>query len=249
MGFLHLAVARRERVETLLRREVTAIAYETIQNDDGVLPVQVPLSKAAGLMAPQLQLKLNYYQILALIGAAFVAKALMQPVWGAFAHRRGADRLLWIGGLGIIPHAALWLVSPSFAYLLVMQLFAGAMLSAYELATLLLMFDHLKEEERTSLWSIFNLLNSAAMVAGSLLGGALLRAEPGIGGYQVIFLLSLAARLATVIYLRLGREGRPAERLLVGVDAVRATAGSIDRPLLTPATPSGGGSIMGDGGP
>lgn len=54
MGFLHLAVARRERVETLLERRVTAIAFETIQNDDGGLPVQTPLSKAAGLMAPQL---------------------------------------------------------------------------------------------------------------------------------------------------------------------------------------------------
>ena len=54
MCFLHLAVARRERVETLLGKRVTAIAYETIQNDDGTLPVQTPLSKAAGLMAPQL---------------------------------------------------------------------------------------------------------------------------------------------------------------------------------------------------
>jgi alanine dehydrogenase len=54
MGFLHLAVARRERVETLLNKRVTAIAYETIQNDDGALPVQTPLSKVAGLMAPQL---------------------------------------------------------------------------------------------------------------------------------------------------------------------------------------------------
>lgn len=54
MGFLHLAVARRDRVETLLQKRVTAIAYETIQNEDGSLPVQTPLSKAAGLMAPQL---------------------------------------------------------------------------------------------------------------------------------------------------------------------------------------------------
>lgn len=54
MGFLHLAVASRSRIEMLLERRVTAIAYETIQNDDGSLPVQTPLSKAAGLMAPQL---------------------------------------------------------------------------------------------------------------------------------------------------------------------------------------------------
>lgn len=54
MGFLHLAVAKSERVQTLLQKRVTAIAYETIQNDDGSLPVQTPLSKAAGLMVPHL---------------------------------------------------------------------------------------------------------------------------------------------------------------------------------------------------
>jgi alanine dehydrogenase len=54
MGFLHLAVSRRDRVETLLQKKVTAIAYEMIQEDDGSLPVQVPLSQAAGRMTPQI---------------------------------------------------------------------------------------------------------------------------------------------------------------------------------------------------
>jgi MFS family permease len=49
------------------------------------------------------RLNMSYEQILALIGAAFLTKALMQPAWGAFAHRFGAARLLWIGGLGIVP--------------------------------------------------------------------------------------------------------------------------------------------------
>lgn len=53
MGLLHLAAARRSRVETLLARHVTAIGYETIQNDDGSLPVLVPLSQVAGRMCVQ----------------------------------------------------------------------------------------------------------------------------------------------------------------------------------------------------
>ena len=47
LGFLHLAAGRRERVEDLLDKRATAIAYETIQNDDGSLPVLKPLSQAA----------------------------------------------------------------------------------------------------------------------------------------------------------------------------------------------------------
>lgn len=53
-GFLHLAAARRETVQTLLDRGVTAIAYETIEEDDGSLPVLKTMSEVAGRMAPQL---------------------------------------------------------------------------------------------------------------------------------------------------------------------------------------------------
>jgi len=52
MGFLHLAAGKPDVVQTLLARYVTAIAYETIQQD-GTLPVLVPLSQVAGRMAPQ----------------------------------------------------------------------------------------------------------------------------------------------------------------------------------------------------
>jgi len=53
-GFLHLAAARKETVQTLLAKRITAIAYETIQEDNGNLPVLKPMSEVAGRMAPQL---------------------------------------------------------------------------------------------------------------------------------------------------------------------------------------------------
>ena len=53
-GFLHLAAARRHKVETLLEKRITAIAYETIERDDETLPVLRTMSEVAGRMAPQL---------------------------------------------------------------------------------------------------------------------------------------------------------------------------------------------------
>ncbi|HBH00916.1 MAG TPA: alanine dehydrogenase, partial [Candidatus Rokubacteria bacterium] len=53
MGFLHLAAGLPSIVRTLTERRVTAIAYESVQEDDGTLPVLVPLSQVAGKMAPQ----------------------------------------------------------------------------------------------------------------------------------------------------------------------------------------------------
>jgi alanine dehydrogenase len=54
MGFLHLVAGRPDVLQTLLTRHVTAIAYETIQQDDGSLPVVIPLSQVAGRMTPQI---------------------------------------------------------------------------------------------------------------------------------------------------------------------------------------------------
>ncbi|MFN3928625.1 MAG: alanine dehydrogenase [Thermoflexus sp.] len=51
MGFLHLAAARRDKIDLLLQRRITAIAYETVQADDGSLPILAPISTIAGRMA------------------------------------------------------------------------------------------------------------------------------------------------------------------------------------------------------
>lgn len=51
-GFLHLAVAPRSLIDVLLHRRITAIAYETIQERDGRLPVVIPMSEIAGRMIP-----------------------------------------------------------------------------------------------------------------------------------------------------------------------------------------------------
>jgi alanine dehydrogenase len=53
MGFLHLATAQRDKVEMLLDKNITAIAYETVENPDGTLPILVPMSQLAGRMLPQ----------------------------------------------------------------------------------------------------------------------------------------------------------------------------------------------------
>ncbi|MBN1955282.1 MAG: alanine dehydrogenase [Anaerolineae bacterium] len=53
-GFLHLAAARKETVHTLLEKQITAIAYETVQKKDGSLPILSTMSEVAGRMAAQL---------------------------------------------------------------------------------------------------------------------------------------------------------------------------------------------------
>src|SRR5256885_8057317 len=50
--YFHLA-ADKPLSKTLLERKVAAVAYETIQTDDGQLPLLKPMSEVAGRMAVQ----------------------------------------------------------------------------------------------------------------------------------------------------------------------------------------------------
>ncbi len=59
--YLHLAAAG-DLIHHLLKKGVTALAYETIQHDDGSLPLLTPMSEVAGRMSVQ-------------IGAHFLEKA------------------------------------------------------------------------------------------------------------------------------------------------------------------------------
>jgi alanine dehydrogenase len=59
MGFLHLTAGQSERTLTLLNKNITAIGYEIIQEEDGTLPVQIPISQLGGRMVPQIAANLS----------------------------------------------------------------------------------------------------------------------------------------------------------------------------------------------
>lgn len=50
--YLHLA-ADQALTEELVAKQVTAIAYETVQLPSGMLPLLIPMSEVAGCLAPQ----------------------------------------------------------------------------------------------------------------------------------------------------------------------------------------------------
>ncbi len=57
-GLLHLASTRRDKVDALLEKKITALAYEQIRLTDGSLPLLRPFSQIAGSMSAQLGARL-----------------------------------------------------------------------------------------------------------------------------------------------------------------------------------------------
>ncbi len=57
-GFLHLAAARQDKIDRMLRLEITAIAYEQVEEENGYRPILTPLSQIGGRMAMQVAARL-----------------------------------------------------------------------------------------------------------------------------------------------------------------------------------------------
>lgn len=212
-----------------------------------LLSVQTAAQIAGPYFTPYMlgQLEFSYARYVLLIGTSFAAKIVALPALGTLARRVGARRLLWLGGVSIVPISALWLVSDSFIYLILVQVAAGASWAAYELAMFLLFFETIPEEERTSVLTTFNLANAVATVAGSLVGGAVLAAlGESRGAYLAIFGLSSTARLATLVFLVKVPEvaGKPLP-LATRTLELRPDMGSVNRPILA-SLPKGSGELL-----
>lgn len=180
------------------------------------------------------KLDFNYVELSGLFSIAFLAKVISLPIWGRIAKRIGARNLLWIGGVGIVPIGGTWVISQNYAWLALMQSFSGVFWAGYELAFFLLFFESIAEDERTSVLTIYNLLNTAAWVAGSLIGGALLlHFEMSFNGYLTVFGCSSLCRLAVLVLLaRVPNLIVDSDEVGVRTVAVRPGAATIDTPVL-----------------
>lgn len=180
------------------------------------------------------QLHFTYFQYVSLISAAFVAKVMMLPFCGHAAHRLGARRLLWIGGVGIVPLSASWLVSQDFYWLVTVQILGGAAWASYELAFFLLFFESIPAPRRTSVLTLYNLLNTAAFMGGALVGGWMLSTTgASFHGYLLIFGISSVGRLAALGLLATTvTRSVPAAGMAFRTLAVRPNSAALDAPVL-----------------
>jgi MFS family permease len=203
-----------------------------------LVAIQAAVQVSGPFFAPFMlkQLEFSYGAYVSLISLAYLAKVMTLPLWGNVAQRVGAWRLLWIGSLGIVPLSAAWLLSQHLAWLCALQVVGGMAWGAYELAFFLLFFESIREEERTSLLTLYNLINTSAVVIGSLIGGALLLiAGTTFSAYLMIFALSGFARLAALGLLTcvIPRDINTAGRGLgLRTMAVRPNTASLDVPIL-----------------
>jgi MFS family permease len=151
-------------------------------------------------------LEMTWVQYMSLLSLGFIGKMISLPWAGRFANRHGADRLLLIGSLGVVPMSGLWVINQSMPFLVVVQILSGMMWGCYELAMLLQFFRQIPSQERVRILTLYNLGNSAAMVAGSLIGAAILKSlGSNHSAYLTVFIASTVFRAAALLLLPGGR--------------------------------------------
>jgi len=179
-------------------------------------------------------LEFSYDRYVSLIALGFAAKVVALSFWGRFGRRFGAKRMLWIGGIGIVPIASLWIVSTQFWWLAFAQILSGIVWGAYELGFFLLIFDAVPASKRTKMLTYYNFANCTSWCIGAAAGGAILSTF-GMNqqAYWILFGVSSIGRLsALALLIGLQPPRRMFNQIVVRVLSVRANGIGLDTPVL-----------------
>lgn len=117
-------------------------------------------------------LHFSYLQFTAATAIAVVAQFLTLRGWGRFADLFGNRAIMAASGLIVPLVPALWLLSPSFGWVLLVQAIAGWSWAGFSLAAGNHLYDVVRPYRRAASWATHNLLNNVGTCAGALMGGA-----------------------------------------------------------------------------
>jgi MFS family permease len=226
-------------VKTDFRKLLSQLRHE---NGGRLLVYLVAVQASVQLCSPYFtpfmleKLNFNYAQFVMMLAASFLAKFISLTFWAKVAKRIGALQLLWLAGIGIVPMCGLWLVSQHLVWLLMVQVLAGSVWAAYELAFFLLFFESIPDGERTGLLTLYNVINTTAWVVGAMLGAMCLWIGGlSFGSYLFLFGASSLLRAACLILLTRvsgSHSSSPAYQPVTRSLAVRPNSGSLDAPIL-----------------
>jgi MFS family permease len=202
-----------------------------------LVAVQLMVQISGPYFAPYMlkQLEFSYSQFVTILAVGFLSKIIALSFWGRFTRRYGAKRLLWTGGVGLVPLAALWIVSDNMYQLALVQALSGVMWAAYELGFFLMFFETLPIEKRTRMLTYYNLASMIALCSGAFIGAAMLQFLGGDqAAYWVLFGVSSIGRFLA-LGLLFGAQLRTITPIHVclRVLGVRLSTSTVDSPILS----------------
>lgn len=160
-------------------------------------PFQAAVFISSPFVTPYMlaQVKMNYGTYMSAIGVLFIGKILALSLIDKFRGSTSGFSLLVFGAGAIVPLPAMWAVSSAPAFIFALQFVSGLAWACVEVGLSLIFFKDLKQEEKVPVLTVYNLLNSIAIIAGTYIGGKLLWLfGEKVTSYYAVFVLGSVAR-------------------------------------------------------
>ena len=201
-------------------------------------------------------LQFSYAQFMANTGISVLAQFLTLTQWGRISDAFGNRRILSVTGFMLPLMPLLWLASPNFWYLLLVQILSGLSWAGFTLGASNFLYDLVARENRATYLAVHNVLASTGIFLGALLGGYLgvvLPASIDIAGLSLAWLspllgvFAISAVLRTIVLvvllprIREVRRVRPISfsRVIFRVTRMHALAGLVFDIVGTRPKPTG----------
>jgi MFS family permease len=145
-------------------------------------------------------------------GMSVLAQFLTLSQWGRISDVFGNRRILAVTGLMLPLMPLLWIVSPNFWYLLLVQMLSGLSWAGFTLGATNFLYDLIAREDRATYLAVHNILASVGVFCGALLGGYLGMMLPAridfpafssawVSPLLGVFAISAAARILVLLVL------------------------------------------------
>lgn len=152
---------------------------------------------------PYMLRKLNWGPIpyTIVIATSFLGRILAFRVLRNRAKPQQVPTILFFSCLAISLTPLWWSISTFYPWLVFIEFVSGCAWAGFELATIMLYFDRIKDHERTSLMTYISFFNTLGMSLGVLLGGQLLQSEWFTNNYLGLFITSAVLRFLCLLAL------------------------------------------------
>ena len=181
------------------------------------------------------ELKLNYMEYMGITSVSYFGRVVMFKFLQKKARPKQVNTLLLIATLGISTSPLLWSVSQKFGWIIFIEFLSGSYWAAFELATILLYFQKIEDNERTSVMTYITLLNTSGMLLGSLLGALYMKILPiGWDHYLTLFVTSSILRAIVIVFApQVDFKGQIPKLISFNrIMSVRPPYGAIVRPIV-----------------
>lgn len=141
-----------------------------------LVPFQIAVYVSSPFVTPYMlaQMKMNYGQYMGAIAALMVGKIISLSIMQRLNANFDAFKVMIAGLILVSPLPAMWAFNEAYYYVVALQIVSGMGWACFENGLSLLFFKDLRQDEKVPVLTIYNLLNSLAIIVGTFLGARVL---------------------------------------------------------------------------